>query len=189
MEGPLHHPVTFKLLRPHYPQWYGSQGICGNHPRIPSKAYKLTSALAAKAYSAAGQTASALHTMAILQVHQAKALKSFALWAMKVMALISLYSPYFIVPKKTGGFTTNPGSTGLELVPSQACVQYADTEAHSFVRSASGMVCSNQHEGRILSCLDMKCLSCSSPHYGTAHINPIIPVWASPFSPEQLLNL
>ncbi len=32
-------------------------------------------ALAAKAYSAAGQAASALHAMAILQVHQAKALK------------------------------------------------------------------------------------------------------------------
>ncbi len=46
-----------------------------NHPRIPSKACKLTAALAAKAYSAAGQAASALHDMAILQVHQAKALK------------------------------------------------------------------------------------------------------------------
>ncbi len=34
-----------------------------------------TAALAAKAYSAAGQEASALHAMAILQVHQAKALK------------------------------------------------------------------------------------------------------------------
>ncbi len=46
-----------------------------NRPRLPSKACKLTAALAAKAYSAAGQTASALHAMAILQVHQAKALK------------------------------------------------------------------------------------------------------------------
>ncbi len=46
-----------------------------NHPRLPSKACKLTAALAAKAYSAAGQAASALHAMAILQVHQAKALK------------------------------------------------------------------------------------------------------------------
>ncbi len=43
--------------------------------RLPSKACKLTAALAAKAYSAAGQAASALHAMAILQVHQAKALK------------------------------------------------------------------------------------------------------------------
>ncbi|XP_059355259.1 uncharacterized protein LOC132092841 [Carassius carassius] len=47
-----------------------------NHPRLPSKACKLSAALAAKAYSAAGQTASALHAMAILQVHQAKALKA-----------------------------------------------------------------------------------------------------------------
>ncbi len=46
-----------------------------NRPRLPSKACKLTPALAAKAYSAAGQAASALHAMAILQVHQAKALK------------------------------------------------------------------------------------------------------------------
>ncbi len=46
-----------------------------NRPRLPSKACKLTAALAATAYSAAGQAASALHAMAILQVHQAKALK------------------------------------------------------------------------------------------------------------------
>ncbi len=46
-----------------------------NRPRLPSKACKLTAALAAKAHSAAGQAASALHAMAILQVHQAKALK------------------------------------------------------------------------------------------------------------------
>ncbi len=46
-----------------------------NRPRLPSKACKLTAALAAKVYSAARQAASALHTMAILQVHQAKALK------------------------------------------------------------------------------------------------------------------
>ncbi len=35
----------------------------------------MTAALIAKAYSAAGQATSALHAMAILQVHQAKALK------------------------------------------------------------------------------------------------------------------
>ncbi len=39
-----------------------------NRPRLPSKACKLTAALVAKAYSAAGQAASALHAMAILQV-------------------------------------------------------------------------------------------------------------------------
>ncbi len=43
-----------------------------NRPHLPSKACKLTVALA---YSAAGQAASALHAMAILQVYQAKALK------------------------------------------------------------------------------------------------------------------
>ncbi len=46
-----------------------------NRPYLPSEACKLTAALAAKAYSAAGQAASALHAMAILQIHQAKALK------------------------------------------------------------------------------------------------------------------
>ncbi len=46
-----------------------------NCPSLPSKACKLTAAFTAKAYSAAGQAASALHAMAILRVHQAKALK------------------------------------------------------------------------------------------------------------------
>ncbi len=46
-----------------------------NRPCLPSKACKLTAVLTAKAYSAAGHAASALHAMAILQVHQAKALK------------------------------------------------------------------------------------------------------------------
>ncbi len=46
-----------------------------HRPRLPSKACKLTAALAAKDYSAAGQAASALHAMAILLVHQTKALK------------------------------------------------------------------------------------------------------------------
>ncbi len=46
-----------------------------NRLRLPSKACKLTATLKVKAYSAARQAASALHAMAILQVHQAKALK------------------------------------------------------------------------------------------------------------------
>ncbi len=54
------------------PRWR-ERSRCG--PRLPSKACKLTAALAAKAYSASGQAASALHAMAILQFHQAKALK------------------------------------------------------------------------------------------------------------------
>ncbi|KAL0194576.1 hypothetical protein M9458_008148, partial [Cirrhinus mrigala] len=48
--------------------WRGS-------PRLPSKACRLSSALTGKAYSAAGQAATALHAMATLQVYQAKALK------------------------------------------------------------------------------------------------------------------
>ncbi len=52
-----------------------SRNTWRNRPRLPSKASKLTAALAVKAYSAVDQAASALHAMAILQVHQAKALK------------------------------------------------------------------------------------------------------------------
>ncbi|XP_056628359.1 uncharacterized protein LOC130439813 isoform X1 [Triplophysa dalaica] len=44
-------------------------------PRLPSRACKLSSTLVSKAYNAAGQAASALHAMAILQVFQAKVLK------------------------------------------------------------------------------------------------------------------
>ncbi len=98
VDGPFHgQKPLVRLLRPHYPRRRSGQGgtrafprwrersrshLChetpplgGNRPRLPSKACKLTAALAAKAYSAAGQAASALHAMAILQVHQAKALK------------------------------------------------------------------------------------------------------------------
>ncbi len=52
----------------------GAAAWRGN-PRLPSRACKFSSALKAKAYGAAGQAGSALHAMALLQVHQAKALK------------------------------------------------------------------------------------------------------------------
>ncbi|XP_051560716.1 uncharacterized protein LOC127445028 [Myxocyprinus asiaticus] len=44
-------------------------------PKLPSRACRFTSSLTARAYSAAGQAASTLHAMAVLQVHQAKGLK------------------------------------------------------------------------------------------------------------------
>lgn len=46
-----------------------------NRTRLPSRAFKFTLSLTAKACGAAGQAASTLHVMAILQVHQAKLLK------------------------------------------------------------------------------------------------------------------
>lgn len=46
--------------------WWGN-------PRLPSRACELSSTVMAKTYRAAGQAASALHTMALLQVNQAKA--------------------------------------------------------------------------------------------------------------------
>ncbi|KAL0151729.1 hypothetical protein M9458_052955 [Cirrhinus mrigala] len=67
-----------------------------NRPRLPSKACKLSLALAAKAHSAAGQATSALHAMAILQLHEGRPDKGvmqelrtatdFALRATKVTA-------------------------------------------------------------------------------------------------------
>ncbi|XP_057176531.1 uncharacterized protein LOC130545787 [Triplophysa rosa] len=43
--------------------------------KLPSKACRTSASLVSKAYAAAGQSASSLYAMAILQVHQAKALK------------------------------------------------------------------------------------------------------------------
>ncbi len=47
---------------------------CGN-PLLPSRACRHSSALTGSAYAACGEAASALHAMALLQVHQAKALR------------------------------------------------------------------------------------------------------------------
>ncbi len=44
-------------------------------PCLPSRACKLSSGLTGSAYRACGEAASALHAMALLQVHQAKALR------------------------------------------------------------------------------------------------------------------
>ncbi len=49
---------------------------------------------------------------------------------------------------------TNPGSASLEPVFLQAPVQDADAQAHDQIHSAPGLVCSNQPEGRLLSCFD-----------------------------------
>lgn len=47
-----------------------------NKRALPSKPCRTTSAMAGRAYTSAGQAASSLHTMAILQVFQAKLLRS-----------------------------------------------------------------------------------------------------------------
>ncbi|XP_016422019.1 uncharacterized protein LOC107750954 [Sinocyclocheilus rhinocerous] len=65
---PVERAIAMQLCPQSAAAWRGS-------PRLPSRACKFSSALTAKAYSAAGQAASALHAMALLQVHQAKALK------------------------------------------------------------------------------------------------------------------
>ncbi len=65
---PVERAIAMQLCPQSAATWRGN-------PRLPSRACKFSSALTAKAYSAAGQAASALHAMALLQVHQAKALK------------------------------------------------------------------------------------------------------------------
>ncbi len=65
---PVERAIAMQLCPQGGAAWRGN-------PRLPSRACKFSSALMAKAYGAAGQAASALHAMALLQVHQAKALK------------------------------------------------------------------------------------------------------------------
>ncbi len=65
---PVERAIAMQLCPQGAAAWRGN-------PRLPSRACKFSSALTAKAHGAAGQAASALHAMALLQVHQAKALK------------------------------------------------------------------------------------------------------------------
>ncbi len=65
---PVERAIAMQLCPQGAATWRGN-------PRLPSRSCKFSSALTAKAYGAAGQAASALHAMALLQVHQAKALK------------------------------------------------------------------------------------------------------------------
>ncbi len=66
--SPVERAIAMQLCQQGAAVWRGN-------PHLPSRACKFSSALMAKAYSAAGQAAFALHAMALLQVHQAKALK------------------------------------------------------------------------------------------------------------------
>jgi hypothetical protein len=64
---PVERAVAMQLCPASASSWRGD-------PRLPSKACKFSSGLTARAYKACGQAASALHAMALLQVHQAQAL-------------------------------------------------------------------------------------------------------------------
>ncbi|KAJ8009614.1 hypothetical protein DPEC_G00090730 [Dallia pectoralis] len=70
--GPM--PVAEEILASHLSPAASSLRT----PALPSKALKTTSALVGKAYSAAGQAASCLHTMSILQAYQAELLSDGA---------------------------------------------------------------------------------------------------------------
>ncbi|KAI2650661.1 Uroporphyrinogen decarboxylase [Labeo rohita] len=65
---PVEWSVAMRLCPKTSNSWRGN-------PRLPSRACKFSSSLAVKAYTACGEAASALHAMALLQVHQAKALQ------------------------------------------------------------------------------------------------------------------
>ncbi len=65
---PVERAIAMQLCPQGATAWRGN-------PRLPSRACKFSSALTARAYGASGQAGSALHAMALLQVHQAKALK------------------------------------------------------------------------------------------------------------------
>ncbi len=65
---PVERAIAMQLCPQGAAAWRGN-------PRLPSRACKLSSALMAKAYGAAGQAASDLHAMVLLQILQAKALK------------------------------------------------------------------------------------------------------------------
>ncbi len=131
-----------------------------NRPRLPSKACKLTAALAAKAYSAAGQAASALHAMAILQVHQAKALKQvhegstdpglmqelrtatdFALRAMKVTARsLGKAMSTMVVQERHLWLNPRHRRTGTQLASglTQVCVSPSEPTCTDTVQAQGG---------------------------------------------------
>ncbi len=75
MPPPSSAPLTVERPKGMWRSRCGVTPPGANAFRLPSRACKFSSALRAKAYSAAGQAASALHAMALLQVHQDKALK------------------------------------------------------------------------------------------------------------------
>ncbi len=65
---PVERSVAMQLCPRTASTWRGN-------PLLPSRACRHSSALTGSAYAACGEAASALHTMALLQVHQAKALR------------------------------------------------------------------------------------------------------------------
>lgn len=65
---PVVHSVALQLCSQNASTW------CGD-PKLPSEACELSSTLVGRAYRAAGQAASTLHTTVTLQVYQAKLLK------------------------------------------------------------------------------------------------------------------
>ncbi len=68
--GASQHPVESEVI------WGLRWGLPQVEPCLPSRACKYSSGLTGGAYRACGEAASALHAMALLQVHQAKALRN-----------------------------------------------------------------------------------------------------------------
>ncbi len=180
-----------------------------NRPSLPSKACKLTAALAAKAYNAVGQAASALHAMAILQVHQAVRQATSHVQRLSLNVGGCPERPCLArgdccppgkgcnragpssrdkagvsqpLPHRTQErwSTTNPGSASLEPGFAQAPVQDADAQVHYQMHPAPELVSSDRSEERLHSCFDPS----------VTQIVPTVcvrvqgpPPWALPVSP------
>ncbi|KAI2655793.1 ORF V: Enzymatic polyprotein [Labeo rohita] len=82
--------------------------------------------------------------------------------------------------------TTNPGSSSVESVPSQAAVQNAHFETHPFVRSTPGLVCGHRPEGRVLSRLDFALTQTLSTvcFRGSSVSVQSAPIWPVPVPPR-----
>ncbi len=105
------------LLPPHHPWWWSRFGVHGNplcgvvcgyatmsaEPGLPARACKYSSGLTGSAYRTCGEAASALHTMAILQVHQAKAFRDLHEGGHDLVFLHELHAATDLALRATNG--------------------------------------------------------------------------------------
>ncbi len=106
------------LLPPHHPWWWSRFGVHGNplcgvvcgyatmsaEPGLPARACKYSSGLTGSAYRTCGEAASALHTMAILQVHQAKAFRDLHEGGHDLVFLHELHAATDLALRATNGY-------------------------------------------------------------------------------------
>ncbi|ROJ42279.1 hypothetical protein DPX16_1720 [Anabarilius grahami] len=106
---PLDEAVAAHLCPPAAVGWKAKRSL-------PSKPCRTTSALAGRAYSSAGQAASALHSMAIFQVFQAKLLRSMDESGVEESAFRDLRSATDLALRATKAATQAIGRSMASLV-------------------------------------------------------------------------